>query len=285
MRFDPEMSDDANKGLGIVRDLLEPIKKRHPEISYADLYVLGGAAAIEFLGGPKIDVKFGRSDATRASLCPVLNGRLPDAAQGAKHLRDVFYRMGFNDRDIVALSGAHTLGRCHSVRSGFDGPWTNNPLRFDNNYFKVLMGLDWAPRDWKGNFQYEDKLTKSLMMLPTDMALKTDPKFKVWAMKYVVFERVFENINYLLRVLTRIAYMKLSSFLVSLITTLEYYEILTCSNTGTPRMRIFSFKISRMPLRNFSLWDVRSNVMYMSNPDVQTRVRTMSLRSLRCMVV
>ena len=149
MRFEPEKSDDANKGLGIVRDLLEPIKKRHPEISYADLYVLGGAAAIEFLGGPKIDVKFGRSDATRASLCPVLNGRLPDASQGAKHLRDVFYRMGFNDRDIVALSGAHTLGRCHSVRSGFDGPWTNNPLRFDNNYFKVLMGLEWAPRDWK----------------------------------------------------------------------------------------------------------------------------------------
>ena len=187
IRFDPERSDDANKGLGIVRDLLEPIKKRHPEISYADLYVLGGAAAIEFLGGPKIDVNFGRSDATRASLCPVLNGRLPDASQDAKHLRDVFYRMGFEDRDIVALSGAHTLGRCHSVRSGFDGPWTNNPLRFDNNYFKVLMGLEWKPRDWNGNFQFEDKLTKSLMMLPTDMALKTDPKFRVWALKYVIY--------------------------------------------------------------------------------------------------
>ena len=40
--------------------------------------------------------------------------------------------MGFNDRDIVALSGAHTLGRCHLQRSGFDGPWTRNPLKFDN---------------------------------------------------------------------------------------------------------------------------------------------------------
>lgn len=29
----------------------------------------------------------------------------------AKGLRDVFYRMGFNDREIVALSGAHALGR------------------------------------------------------------------------------------------------------------------------------------------------------------------------------
>jgi catalase (peroxidase I) len=41
------------------------------------------------------------------------NGRLPDASQGAQHLRDVFGRMGFNDREIVALSGGHTLGRCH----------------------------------------------------------------------------------------------------------------------------------------------------------------------------
>ena len=34
-------------------------------------------------------------------------------------------RMGFNDQEIVALCGAHTLGRCHSDRSGFLGPWTN----------------------------------------------------------------------------------------------------------------------------------------------------------------
>ena len=37
--------------------------------------------------------------------------------------------MGFDDREIVCLMGAHTLGRCHLVRSGFDGPWTRNPLK------------------------------------------------------------------------------------------------------------------------------------------------------------
>ena len=46
------------------------------------------------------------------------------STQGAKHIRDVFYRMGFNDREIVALVGAHTLGECHADRSGFVGPWT-----------------------------------------------------------------------------------------------------------------------------------------------------------------
>lgn len=49
------------------------------------------------------------------------NGRLPDASKGSQHIRDVFYRMGFSDRDIVALSGAHTLGRCHTDRSGYAG--------------------------------------------------------------------------------------------------------------------------------------------------------------------
>jgi len=30
----------------------------------------------------------------------------------------VFYRQGFNDQEIVALSGAHTVGRAHADRSG-----------------------------------------------------------------------------------------------------------------------------------------------------------------------
>lgn len=32
-----------------------------------------------------------------------------DFGAGASHLKDIFYRMGLSDKDIVALSGAHTL--------------------------------------------------------------------------------------------------------------------------------------------------------------------------------
>lgn len=35
---------------------------------------------------------------------------------GQDHLRHIFYRMGFDDKGIVALSGAHTLGRARKVR-------------------------------------------------------------------------------------------------------------------------------------------------------------------------
>jgi catalase (peroxidase I) len=38
---------------------LEPIKKKHPWISYADLWTLGGVAAIEAMGGPTIPWKGG----------------------------------------------------------------------------------------------------------------------------------------------------------------------------------------------------------------------------------
>ena len=41
-----------------------------------------------------------------------------EAAGAAEHLRWVFYRQGFNDQEIVALSGAHTIGRAHKNRSG-----------------------------------------------------------------------------------------------------------------------------------------------------------------------
>lgn len=50
-------------------------------------------------------------------------GRLPDADKGSigatiQHIRDIFGRMGFSDREMVALIGAHAVGRCHTEASG-----------------------------------------------------------------------------------------------------------------------------------------------------------------------
>ncbi len=50
---------------------------------------------------------------------------------------------GFNDQEIVALSGAHTLGRCHADRSGYVNPWTNAPTTFSNLYFVELLNNKW----------------------------------------------------------------------------------------------------------------------------------------------
>lgn len=102
------------------------------------------------MGGPSIPFTPGRKDAVSEKDCPP-NGRLPDATKDAKHVRDVFYRMGFSDREIVALvGGGHTIGRCHKDRSGFEGPWTFTPITVSNAYFKVLLDQEWKVKKWDG---------------------------------------------------------------------------------------------------------------------------------------
>ena len=58
--------------------------------------------------GPTIPWRPGRQDRDISYCTP--DGRLPDATQGQNHIRAIFGRMGFNDQEMVALSGAHALG-------------------------------------------------------------------------------------------------------------------------------------------------------------------------------
>ncbi|XP_076924809.1 putative L-ascorbate peroxidase 4, peroxisomal [Bidens hawaiensis] len=85
--------------------------------------------------------------------------------------------MGLSDKDIVALSGGHTLGRAHADRSGFEGPWTREPLKFDNSYFVELL---------KGE-------SEGLLKLPTDLALVEDPVFHRYVDLYAKDEDAFFN--------------------------------------------------------------------------------------------
>jgi cytochrome c peroxidase len=191
MRFAPESNHGGNAGLHIARNLLEPLKAKYPGISYADLYTLAGTVAIEALGGKRPYWRPGRRDYAVGEKPPTPDGRLPDASQGADHLRSIFYRMGFTDQEIVALSGAHALGRCHKDRSGFEGPWTFSPTVLDNSYFRLLKEEKWTERKWAGPRQFQDSSGK-LMMLPSDIALTQDPAFASWVDAYAEDEDRFQ---------------------------------------------------------------------------------------------
>ena len=45
------------------------------------------------------------------------------------------------------------MGRCHTDRSGFEGPWTNAPTTFSNLYFTELTDNKWRKRDWSGELR------------------------------------------------------------------------------------------------------------------------------------
>eukprot|EP01043_Picozoa_sp_COSAG02_P011471 COSAG02_NODE_422_length_22587_cov_10.209089_15_plen_278_part_00 len=199
MRFS-EGNHGANAGLGVARDFLEPVKRQYPAMSYADLWILASYAAIEFMGGPTIPFTAGRKDATDDSACPPEH-MLPDGHfhQGkgdddydhpgpgtAAYVRWVFNKMGFNDREMVCLIGAHALGRCHTNASGYDGPWTRAPETFSNEYFKLMLEDTWTVRKWSGPVQYENSKSGSdLMMLPADIVLVEDKAFRSICEEYV----------------------------------------------------------------------------------------------------
>ncbi|KAL0424898.1 UNVERIFIED_CONTAM: L-ascorbate peroxidase 3 [Sesamum radiatum] len=162
IRNEAEYKHPANNGLKIAIDLCEEVKAKHQKITYADLYQLAGVVAVEVTGGPTIDFIPGRKD----SMISPEEGRLPDANKGASHLRNVFNRMGLSDQDI---------GRAHRERSGFEGPWTRDPLKFDNSYFVELL---------KGD-------SGGLLKLPTDKALVEDPEFRKYVNLYAKDEEAF----------------------------------------------------------------------------------------------
>ncbi|KAL0351507.1 UNVERIFIED_CONTAM: L-ascorbate peroxidase T, chloroplastic [Sesamum calycinum] len=189
LRFEVELKHGANAGLVNALKLLQPIKEKYSNVTYADLFQLASATAIA--GGPKLPMKYGRVDVSGPEQCPE-EGRLPDAGPPSPaHLRDVFYRMGLNDKEIVALSGAHTLGRSRPDRSGWgkpetkytkDGPgapggqsWTVQWLKFDNSYFKDI----------------KERRDEDLLVLPTDAVLFEDPSFKLYAEKYAEDQDAF----------------------------------------------------------------------------------------------
>jgi len=185
----------ANAGLPTVAlTLLGEITKKYvPDlISNADLWALAANVAIRVMGGPDVPTRFGRVDAKCSSDgLPENDGRLPDGDKGVDHLRAIFHPKGFSDRDIVALSGAHTVGKCHIERSGFDGQWTEDHLKFDNSYFKELLAKSYAEeKTEKGNPQCRHAASGTIM-LKTDLALLEDPAFKTVVEEYAKDQALF----------------------------------------------------------------------------------------------
>jgi len=178
----------ANAGLPTVAlSLLRPVTDKYVVpgiISNADLWTLAANVAISAMGGPDVPTRYGRIDATTSSdSVESQAGRLPDGDKGVDHLREIFHPKGFGDGDIVALSGAHTVGKCHADRSGFDGPWTEAPSTFDNSYFVEMLAKEYVPETSAGGCPQNRCPRTGTVMLISDLAL-LDPPFREYVERF-----------------------------------------------------------------------------------------------------
>ncbi|TVU35619.1 hypothetical protein EJB05_17518 [Eragrostis curvula] len=83
-------------------------------VSCADVLALAARDYVQLAGGPFYPVKKGRKD-SKVSLAGKVRGSLPHANSTVDELLRVFAAKGLDAGDLVALSGAHTVGFAHCV--------------------------------------------------------------------------------------------------------------------------------------------------------------------------
>jgi hypothetical protein len=128
-------------------------------ISFADTIVIAGARAIfwasAFASQPNNEQFPPEDMGNQVLLLPTRVGR-PDAQSCTDsgellHSDDTWStlkasfsrKFGMNNRDIVAIMGAHTLGRAEASISGHDGGWTNYQSSFSNLFYVMMVSRDW----------------------------------------------------------------------------------------------------------------------------------------------
>lgn len=156
------------RGFEVIDSVKSQLERVCPGVvSCADIVAVAARDASFAVGGPSWRVKLGRRDSTTASRSLAEN--LPSFTDGLDKLISTFATKGLNARDLVALSGAHTIGqaqcaffrdRIYSNQSNIDAGFASTrrrqcpanggdsnlspldlvtPNSFDNNYFKNLI--------------------------------------------------------------------------------------------------------------------------------------------------
>ncbi|AAF07343.1 peroxidase ATP23a [Arabidopsis thaliana] len=111
------------KGYKIVDRIKNIIESECPGVvSCADLLTIGARDATILVGGPYWDVPVGRKDSKTASY-ELATTNLPTPEEGLISIIAKFYSQGLSVEDMVALIGAHTIGKaqCRNFRSRIYG--------------------------------------------------------------------------------------------------------------------------------------------------------------------
>ncbi|KAG6552751.1 hypothetical protein Mapa_005699 [Marchantia paleacea] len=101
------------RGFEIIDKVKEAIEELCPGVvSCSDILSLAARESISFKGGPRWRVPLGRRDSLD-SIAEAANVSLPIPTMNYDELVENFANVGLNERDMVILSGAHTIGEAH----------------------------------------------------------------------------------------------------------------------------------------------------------------------------
>ncbi|ERN07125.1 hypothetical protein AMTR_s00019p00117340 [Amborella trichopoda] len=111
-----ERADPANASLGgfqVVESAKALVEVFCPStVSCADVLVLAARDAVRLGGGPNVRVLMGRKDGRVSSEANV-RANIVDTTFDLDQMTKIFSSKALNLDDLVALSGAHTIGRSH----------------------------------------------------------------------------------------------------------------------------------------------------------------------------
>ncbi|XP_042448867.1 peroxidase 31-like [Zingiber officinale] len=178
-------------------------------VSCADVLALATRDLVLMLGGPFYTVRLGRKDAL-ASTAASVPGNLPSPNMTVDQLIDVFAKKKMTVQDMVALSGAHTVGfsHCNQFASrvfNYDGSGGHDPTMNSEyaaalqqacaNYEKDSTIAAFNDLMTPGKFDnlYYQNVLRGLGLLASDSALAADKRTRPLVELYAANQTAFFN--------------------------------------------------------------------------------------------
>ncbi|PIA52050.1 hypothetical protein AQUCO_01000140v1 [Aquilegia coerulea] len=191
---------DSLRSYEVVDEIKEALENFCPGVvSCADIIIMASRDAVTLSGGPNWEVKLGRKDSLTASQADS-DKVMPSPRANATALIDLFSTFYLSIKDMVALSGSHSIGngRCFSIifrlynqsGTGLPDPTIEPEFREkldrlcpDGGDLEVIGNLDATP--FKFDNQYFKDLVNGRGFLNSDQTLYSlDPRSREFVVQF-----------------------------------------------------------------------------------------------------
>ncbi|XP_024967305.1 peroxidase 10-like [Cynara cardunculus var. scolymus] len=196
------------RGFYVIDNIKADVERACPlTVSCVDILTFAAREAVVLSGGPNWPVAVGRRDGVTANL-KAANENLPAPFEPLANISAKFAAVGLDLRDVVVLSGAHTIGmaQCFTFKNRlFDFKGTGQPdPNLDSSLASSLKtscpnvdksngnlnSLDMVTT-YKFDNAYYKNLVNNAGLLESDQALMSDPQTSAMVNDYSMYPNLF----------------------------------------------------------------------------------------------